>query len=275
MSYLTAVLLGLVQGITEFLPISSSGHLALLQNIFNIEEADLMLDAMLHLGTLLAVFAVYKTEVRGLFRGGFALIGVGRDARSSKTAARIRKRLALLVLIGTLPLLAVLPFWGKLSELADNTIFVGLMLMVSGLILYVSNRRAANGKAFRHVTGLDALLVGVGQALSAVPGISRSGTIISVGMLRGFQRSFAVKFAYLLSIPAVLGSVILKLFEAMKLGFDSGMLPMYLIGMLVAAVSGYSCIRIMRWTAARGRMGGFAYYCWGAGIVALLLSLVA
>lgn len=275
MSYLTAVLLGLVQGITEFLPISSSGHLALLQNIFNIEEADLMLDAMLHLGTLLAVFAVYRTEVRGLFRGGFALFGVGRDARSRKTTAMTRKRLALLVLIGTIPLLVVLPFRGKLSELADNTIFVGLMLMVSGLILYVSNRRAANGKAFRHVTGLDALLVGFGQALSAVPGISRSGTIISVGMLRGFQRSFAVKFAYLLSLPSVLGSVILKLFDAIKLGVDPGMLPMYLIGMLVASVSGFFCIRIMRWAAARGRMGGFVYYCWGAGIVALLLSLVA
>lgn len=275
MSYLTAVLLGLVQGITEFLPVSSSGHLALLQNIFNIEEADLMLDALLHLGTLLAVFATYKTEVRGLFRGGFALIGMGRDARSRKVQAVTRKRLAVLVLIGTLPLLLVLPFRSKLTALAGNTIFVGIMLMVTGLILYVADRRAGNGKAFRNVTVVDVLLVGLAQALSAVPGISRSGATISAGMLRGFQRTFAVKFAFLLSVPSVLGAVVLKLIDAMKLGFDPGMLPMYLVGMLMATLSGYFCIRLLRWTAARGRMGGFSYYCWGAGIVALLLSLVA
>ncbi len=275
MSYLNAVLLGLIQGVTEFLPISSSGHLALLQNIFHIEEADLMFDAMLHLGTLTAVFLTYRNDVKGLFRGGFGLAGLGKDARSRKPKAMTRKRLALFVVIGTLPLLLVLPFRGVLSRLSGNSVFIGVMLLVTGLILYLADRYAKREKDFWHVTVMDVLLVGLGQALAVVPGISRSGATISVGMLRGFQRTFAVKFSLLLSIPSVIGSTILTLFDAVKLGFDPGMLPMYAVGMIAAAVSGYFCIRFLRWTAARSRFGGFAYYCWGAGIVALLLSLVA
>lgn len=275
MSYLLAILLGLIQGITEFLPVSSSGHLALLQNIFHIEEADLMFDAMLHVGTLLAIFVAYGTEVRGMFRGGLALIGMGRDAGSRKEAARLHKRLALLVLIGTLPLLLVLPFRGKLSWLSESSIFIGLMLWLNGFVLYVSNRRTGNGKAFRNVTALDGLLVGIGQLLGAIPGISRTGSCVSVGTLCGFQQSFAVCFAMLLSVPSVLGSVLFNVIDGIRLGIDPGMLPMYFVGMLTAAISGVFSLRFLRWAAARGTLGGFSYYCWGAGIVALLLSLVA
>ena len=275
MSYLTAVLLGLVQGITEFLPISSSGHLALLQNIFHIEEADLMFDVMLHLGTLLAVVMTYKNDVKAMFRGGFGLLGIGKDARSRKPTAWARKRMAMLIIIGTLPLFLVLPFRNVLSNLAGSSVFVGAMLLVTGLVLYLSDRYAKPRKDLQHISVLDVLLVGLGQALAVVPGISRSGTTISMGMLRGFQKTFAVKFSFLLSVPAVIGGVILSLIDAVRLGFDLGMLPLYAVGMLAAAISGYFCIRLLRWTAARSRFGGFAYYCWGAGIVALLLSLVA
>lgn len=122
---------------------------------------------------------------------------------------------------------------------------------------------------------LDALFVGLGQVIGVLPGISRSGVTISAGMLRGVPRATAVKYSFLLSIPAVIGAVILSLVEAIRLGFDPRLLPMYLVGMAAAAVSGYFSIRLLRWTASRGSFGGFAYYCWGAGIVALLLSLVA
>lgn len=275
MSYLIAALLGLVQGITEFLPVSSSGHLALLQNFFHIEEADLVFDALLHLGTLLAVFAALGTEVRGLLRGGLAMVGVGRYAKSRKPAARAYKRLALLILLASVPLVLVLPFWGKLNTSTVSPVFVGIMLLINGGILYVSGRNSGNGKAFRNVTPLDAILVGLGQILGAVPGISRSGCVISAGTMRGFQGSFAVKFSLLLSIPSVVGSVIVSMISAFRLGFDAGMLPVYLTGMLTAAVSGYFAIRLLRWIAVRGKMGNCAYYCWGAGIVALMLSLIA
>ena len=273
MSYLIAVLLGLVQGITEIFPISSSGHLALLQNIFHIEEAELMFDAMLHLGTLLAVILAYRNDVRGVLRGGFALIGIGKEAGSRKPRARARKRMALFIILGTLPLLIALPF--RNSKLSGNSVFIGVMLLVTGVILYLADRYGKAKKDFQHITLLDVLLVGLGQALAVVPGVSRSGVTISLGLLRGFQKPFAVKFSFLLSIPSVIGGIALKLWDGIRLGFDPGMLGMYAVGMIAAMVSGYFCIRLLRWTAARSRFGGFAYYCWGAGIVALLLSLVA
>ncbi len=275
MSYLTAALLGLIQGLTEFLPVSGSGHFALLKNIFNIEGADLMMDAMLHIGTLISICVVFGPDVRGLLQGGLGLLGAGAAARSSRAPARLRKRLALLVLLGTLPLVLTLPFRKNLQDLGNSTIFVGLMLLLTGFILYSAQRRAGNGKSFRNVSLWDMILVGLGQALAAVPGISRMGTAMSVGLLRGFERTFAFKISVLLSVPAMVGSVIFKFVDAVTLGVDGGMLPVYLLGMVASAVAGVFAIRIMRWCTARGRMGGFAYYCWGAGIVALLLSLVA
>lgn len=275
MSYLTAALLGLVQGITEFLPVSGSGHLALLQNIFHMDEVDQMFRAMLYLGTLIAVFLTYKNDVKALFRGGFGLLGIGRDARSRKPKAQARRRMAMFIIIGTLPLIVMLLFRKKLAQLGGNTVFVGCMLLLNGLVLYLSDRNSRNTRELKHITLVDAILVGLGQALAVVPGISRTGTTTSVGMLRGFQRTFAVKYSLLLSIPAVMGGAVLAIVDAVRGGFASGLLPVYLIGLIVSAVSGYFSIRLLRWVAARGRFSGFAYYCWGAGIVALLLSLVA
>lgn len=274
-SYLTAAFLGLVQGLTEFLPVSSSGHLALLQNIFHMEEADQMFDAMLHLGTLLAVFLTCKNDVRGLLRGALGLLGPNQHRRSRSSATGLRKRLALLVLLGTVPLVLVIPFYGKLTALMENSMAVGLMLLVNGGILYGADRLNRQGKDLTRVTPLDAILVGLGQALGAIPGISRSGSTISMGMVLGFQKSFAVRFSLLLSLPAVLGGSLVSMVDALRLGVDPGMLPLYAVGMLFAAISGIFGIRILRWAAARNRFGGFSYYCWGAGMVALLLSLVA
>ena len=118
------------------------------------------------------------------------------------------------------------------------------------------------------------LLVGCGQALATVPGISRSGTTISVGLARGFSREFAVKLSFLLSIPAVLGANILSLIDAVKEGIDWTLMPVYLAGEAVAAVSGYLAIRLLKYISQKGSFGGFAYYCWGIGLVTLILSLV-
>lgn len=274
-SYLTAALLGLVQGVTEFLPISSSGHLALLQNLFHIEEADLMFDVMLHLGTLLAIFISYKNDVKGMLRGGIGLIGLGKDGRRPRGGAKLRKRLALLIILGSLPMALVLPVYGRLYTLSKNSVFVGVMLLITGGILYLSDRYSRPRKDFQKATLLDVLLVGLGQAMAVIPGISRSGTTISLGLIRGFQRPFAVKFSFLLSIPAVLGAAVISLVDAIRLGVDPGMLPLYGVGMGAAALSGLFSMRLLRWAAARNHFGGFCYYCWGAGIVALLLSLVA
>lgn len=275
MSYLTVVLLGLVQGITEFLPISSSGHLALLQNIFQIEEADLLLDVLLHLGTLCSIFMVYRRDIRAIVRGGLGLVGIGADKGPTKKRNIDRRRMAVFLIVGTLPLLLVLPVRGYVEVLYQHTPFVSLMLMVTGLLLYLADRYGTSYRGLRETNALQAFLVGLAQAIAVIPGISRAGATISVGMLCGFKRSFAVRFSFLLSIPAVLGAVVVSLAGAAQASVSLAMVPKYLCGMLAAAISGYFSIRLLRYLAARSHFGGFAYYCWGAGLISLLLSLIA
>ena len=164
---------------------------------------------------------------------------------------------------------------GTAEKLSGSSAFIGVMLMITGGVLYAAGRFSRREKSEKDISLLDVILVGLAQALAVLPGLSRSGLTISAGLLRGFPKRFAVKFSFLLSVPAVIGAALISLVEAVRLGFDVGLLPMYLAGMAAAAVSGYFAIRLLRWITSRGSVGGFAYYCWGAGIVSILLSLVA
>lgn len=275
MTYLSAVLLGLVQGICEFLPVSSSGHLALLQQIFHIEGADLVFDVLLHIGTLLPVLWMFRKDVRSVRRGILGLAGMGHDRGRNTPRSRENRRLGVFVLVATVPMLLSLLLRHTALSAGERPAVVGILLLLNGVVLYLAGRFGRREKPEKAISLLDIFLVGLAQIFTVLPGISRSGVTISVGLMRGFSRSFAVKFSFLLLIPAVLGAAVVAVYQVATLGFDVGLLPMYLAGMAAAAVSGYFAIRLLRWIATRGGIGGFAYYCWGAGIVALLLSLVA
>ncbi len=266
MTYLTAVLLGLVQGITEFLPISSSGHLVLLQNIFHIEGADLIFDVMLHVGTLFPIFLVYRRDLkkgpkrtfghrRRRGQAGPGLCGPERGKAAGDFSAG-----------GHASAAAGAAAQGTAEKLSGSSAFIGVMLLITGGVLHAAGRFSRREKSEKDISLLDVILVGLAQALAVLPGLSRSGLTISAGLLRGFPKRFAVKFSFLLSVPAVIGAALISLVEAVRLGFDVGLLPMYLAGMAAAAVSGYFAIRLLRWITSRGSIGGFAYYCWGAGI---------
>ena len=277
MSYLTAIVMGLIQGIAEFLPISSSGHLAIFQNFFgmsDIEHDYMLFDVLLHLGTLIAVFVAYWGDIVTLAKEFFTMVHLRRLPAGQHPDYPARRMIVMLI-IATLPLFLVLPVKDHVELLYTNTFFVGGALIVTGLILFFSDRMRRGTKTERNATILDAIIVGFGQALAVVPGISRSGTTISVGMARKFDREYAVRFSFLLSIPAVLGANILSLADALKSDTDWSLLPMYLVGVVVAAVSGYLAIRLLRYIAKKGSFGWFSYYCWGAGLVTLALSLIA
>ena len=276
MTYLTAFLLGLVQGVAEFLPISSSGHLAIAQNLLGLEGAGSVpefFDVLLHLGTLIAVFAAYWTDicemVVELFRGIGDLVH-----RSTPSPVPPARRLILLIIVGTLPLFAVLPIRKTVQGLGDNMVFVGAALIVTGILLFLCDRVRKGRKTERSATWLDALLVGVGQAVATLPGVSRSGMTITAGCFVGYERKFAVRFSFLLSIPAVLGANILSIGDAVKAGVNGAEVPMYLVGVVTAAVVGYLCIRLLKYVADKGRFGAFAYYCWAVGILTLVLQAV-
>ena len=276
MTYLTAFLLGLVQGVAEFLPISSSGHLAIAQNLLHIEGAGSVpefFDVLLHLGTLIAVFAAYWKDICEMVVEFFR--GIGDLAhRSTPSPVPPARRLILLIIVGTLPLFAVLPIRKAVQGLGDNMVFVGAALIVTGFLLFLCDRVRKGHKTERSATWLDALLVGVAQAVATLPGVSRSGMTITAGCFVGYERRFAVRFSFLLSIPAVLGANILSIGDAVKAGINGAEVPMYLVGVVTAAVTGYLCIRLLKYVADKGRFGAFAYYCWAVGILTLVLQAV-
>ena len=276
MSLLTSIILGLIQGISEFLPISSSGHLAIASYVLG--ETGLgtppdFFDVLLHLGTLVAVFAAYWGDIKEMFFEFFH--GVSDLAhRTTPTPLPPARRLIFLIIVGTLPLFVVLPFKDKVEALSDNIYFVAVALLITGLLLFASDRVRKGRKTERSATMLDVLLVGVAQAVATCPGISRSGTTITAGCFVGFERKFAVRFSFLLSIPAVLGANILTLKDAIQAGVVWSEVPVYLAGVLVAAVVGYVCIRLLKMIADKGKFGWFAYYCWAMGLLTLVFTCV-
>ena len=249
MSLLHSILLGLVQGVAEFLPISSSGHLAIVEQILGVKgaaEVPGFFDVLLHLGTLAAVFVAYWPEIwemiQEFFRGISDLIH-----GTTPTPVPPARRMILLVIVGTLPLFAILKIKDWIESLSSN----------------------------EHSARMtDVLIVGAAQALATCPGLSRSGTTISVGCFLGFERKFAVRYSFIMSIPAVLGANILSLKDALGGEVIWKDVPVYLLGVLVAAVVGYACIRLLKMIAAKGKFGAFAYYCWAVGLLTVILTLV-
>ena len=276
MTLLNALILGIIQGVAEFLPISSSGHLSIAQNLLNLGVEgtdDVFFDVLLHLGTLVAVFAAYWEDIRDMILEFFRMIGDVAHGTVPRSVPPAR-RLILLIIVGTLPLFVILPFRHMVEALYSNTFFVGGALLVTGLLLFACDRIRKGRKTEKSATLLDVLVVGVGQAIATCPGISRSGMTISMGCFRGMERRFAVRFAFLLSIPAVLGANILQIGDVVETGIDVKLLPAYLLGVAAAAVSGYLSIRLVRMVASQGRFGIFAYYCWAAGAVTIALSIL-
>ena len=240
MTFLSSFLLGLVQGIAEFLPISSSGHLAIAQNLLGMSDAGTVpefFDVLLHLGTLVAVFVAYWADIKDMvlefFRGAGDLIH-----HSTPNPVPPARRLILLIILGTLPLFVVLPVKDAVQSLSNSMVFIGAALIVTGALLFVSDRVKKGRKNERTATWLDVLIVGLGQAIATMPGISRSGMTITTGCFVGFERKFAVRFSFLLSIPAVLGANILSLADAAKAGINWAEVPVYLVGVVTAAVVG-------------------------------------
>lgn len=279
MDYISSIILGLVQGIAEFLPISSSGHLALFQHFFGLvsaEESNLFFDVLLHLGTLIAIFIYYWKEIVKLVKEFFRFLACIFSAKKRKSMDRLppEGRMILMIIIGTLPLFVVFPIKDYVEKLYGNTFFIGFALVVTGCLLFFSDRMAKGRITEKNASMLDALLVGVAQAIAVVPGLSRSGTSISAGMMRGFKREFAVRFSFLMSIPAVLGANVISIGDAVSAGIDTSMLPAYLIGTVVAAVSGYFAIGLVNMLADKGKFGKFAFYCWGVGVAAIVATLI-
>ena len=277
MTYFMSILMGIIQGVAEFLPISSSGHLALFQTFFgmeNMEEKYMFFTVLLHFGTLISVCMVYWRDIVDMIREFFLGIAALAGRKDTGVAPPPARRMVMLIIIATVPLFVMVFLQDAVNQLFSNSIMVSCALLATGFILFFSDRMARGHKTAKNATVADALIVGCGQALAVTPGLSRSGTTISVGMMRGFDRAFAVRFSFLMSLPAVLGANVLEIKDALASNFPIEELPMYLVGVAVSAVVGYFAIRLVKSLSDKGKFGKFAYYCWAVGLGSLVAGIV-
>ena len=277
MTYFMSILMGIIQGVAEFLPISSSGHLALFQTFFgmeNMEEKYMFFTVLLHFGTLISVCMVYWRDIVDMIREFFLGIAALAGRNDTGVAPPPARRMVMLIIIATVPLFVMVFLQDAVNQLFSNSIMVSCALLATGFILFFSDRMARGHKTAKNATVADALIVGCGQALAVIPGLSRSGTTISVGMMRGFDRAFAVRFSFLMSLPAVLGANVLEIKDALASNFPIEELPMYLVGVAVSAVVGYFAIRLVKSLSDKGKFGKFAYYCWAVGLGSLVAGIV-
>jgi len=279
MNVLMALFLGIVQGIAEFLPISSSGHLAILHNFLNVgyEEYDhLLFDVFLHLATLFSIIIVYRSEIKEMITDGLSYLRMRADSNADEPVyPKPPARALLFIIAGTLPLFFALIFSSAIQRtIFPNTFFIGFALLVTGSLLYVSSRYIKQGnKTEKTMTLGDAIIIGFAQLVAVLPGLSRSGTTIAVGLSRGFTGAFAVRFSLLLSIPAVIGATLWALIRAFTQGVDIfARLPTYLAGFVMAAGVGFLAIQFLRRMMAKNKFGNFSYYCWIVGALTIILS---
>ena len=277
MSILDAIILGIVQGVAEFLPISSSGHLAILHNLFNMSDLGsnhMFFDVLLHFGTLIAICFMYWSDIKAMFTQTIDMLS-GRTVDENGRRRRFPEaRLFMLIVVATLPLVLILPVHKYIEALSNSTVYVGIALILTGCMLLVSDKMAKGSKTEKNMLFTDALIVGMCQCVAMLPGLSRSGTTITAGIATGHDRSYAVKFSLLMSIPAVLGATLLELVDAFKAGIDASLIPAYLFGMIAAMVSGVLSIGLLKMIARKTRFGGFSYYCWVVGVLTIILSLI-
>lgn len=269
LSFWQAVFLGVVQGLTEFLPVSSSGHLAVAQWLLGVQLPGVAFEIVLHVGTLAAVFAVYGKDLVAAAAGVLAWLGARWRGDGAETELHPGAHLALLMVVGTLPAAVIgLAAEDAIAASFERPTVVAACWLFTGILLWWVNRRQGAGRALAQAGWLDALVVGSFQALALMPGISRSGSTLAAGLMLGLARPDAARFSFLLSVPAILGGAVLSLPELRTVGAGAGWLPL-LVGGAVAAATGYAAIRwLLRWLAT-DRLHWFAYYLWAIAILLL------
>lgn len=252
-----AIILGIVQGLTEFIPVSSSGHLVIFQHLLGIQENPLTFDVMVHLGTLIAVVAAFWSDIVSILKQPVS-------------------KITFLIVVGCVPAglmgYYLQPLFAKAFQ---SLLVVGIGLLITGMILKLSDmvaHNALNMKDERDTTYGNALFIGIMQGIAIIPGISRSGSTIAAGLVAGLDRNFAAKYSFLLSIPVILGAALVQIKDTTSLALTGGMLTCA-VGLVTASISGLLAIRIVMKFVNEGRLAIFSYYCWLVGALTIAAQL--
>lgn len=273
---LLSIFYGIVQGLTEFIPVSSSGHLAILHNLIGLEGFDdkILFTILLHLGTLVSVFILYRKDIGELIAGFFSLIGKLFSGNVKYKMLATNEKFVVLVLIATAPLIVAAFLDKQIEFLASSTKVIGVLLIINALILFLSDKIINGNKTAKNATPKNALFVGLTQIIAILPGISRSGSTITAGLINGFNRQFAVKFSFIMSIPTILGASIFKIADFIKDSEEitSSMITSGIAGFIAAFISGLFAMIILGIIARKRNFYIFSIYCVIIGIAALIFG---
>ena len=274
MSYFEAGILGLVQGLAEFLPISSSGHLALLQQWFGIDENKVLLFAvLLHVGTLISVFVVYWKDIWELIVELCLTIRDLVTGKGLRLEERPVRKLGVMIIVATIPTAIIgLLFNDLFDKLYTSVLPIGIGLIITGFLLILAERTGNSIRGIDRMNFRNALFIGTVQGIAICPGISRSGSTLFGSLICNLDRKFAVKFVFLISIPSILGSAIMEAPDAIEAGMDMAQLGPVIVGMAVAAISGLIAIKTMIKIVSDKKLSYFSYYVWVLGAIVVLYS---
>lgn len=265
MGLIQALILGIVQGLTEFLPISSSGHLVLLPAAMGWKSPSLVFDATVHLATLLAVIAVFWRDLVRLIVAWWRGLWQGHPLGTNEA------RLAWWVILGTIPGILAAQLWrDNFESFFSNAQAVGGFLLVTALLLFLADIFCRRRRGFQDISWLDSIFIGIGQAAAIAPGISRSGATIAVGMYRGLSREAAARFSFILAVPIIAGAGLVHLVEMLRYGDISAEAPALVLGFFAAAIFGYAAIRFLLAYLRKRPLYPFAIYCLIVGILAII-----
>lgn len=300
MSFIQAIVMGIIQGLTEFLPVSSSGHLALYKNIFHVNtETDILFDVLLQMGTLLAICIVFY---RDIFRMIAESIGMLRDAllnstlffrniflfmgNSSKKENQTEnvvtyydyrkiinngyRKFVMLMIVSTIPT-GIIGIVGKnVAEQSQDILLIpGICLIINAILLFIADFCKVGEKVPKDITYSNALGIGIAQGIAILPGLSRSGTTIMACLVSGFHRKFAIKYSFLMSVPVILGTILVDLTNLGKVSPTGTEMIYYIVGMLFAAIIGYICMKVMLIMIKKKKFRGFASYCLIIGCISI------
>jgi undecaprenyl-diphosphatase len=253
-----ALALGVLQGVTEFLPISSDGHLALAHLLLGAGDSDLVFDIVTHLGTMLAILVLLRRRIADLLRAALAWIG----QRDADPALRTQQRWLVLIAVASVPTALVgLALEGTTESMRLQPLWVGLWLCATGALLVAAERIGGRTRDAAALGARDAVLIGIAQGLAVLPGLSRSGTTVATGLWRNLSPAVAVDFSLLISVPAVLGANLLKLDE-----MSAAPVAPLLVGFAAALVTGIGAVKLLQWIVVTRRLLPFAVYCAVVGV---------
>ncbi len=280
LSIIQSILMGIVQGLSEFLPISSSGHIVIMSQLLKIDttvvENDFFYTMILHLGTLVAVFIAFRTTILALIKDFFLLVKALFTGKFNKNDLTNMQKMIICLIVSLLPLIVVFPFMDAIDGFFSTLFPVGMALLINSIVLFFSDKIVSGKITSKNMGAKEALIIGIAQCIAVIPGISRSGSTITAGVAAGLKRKYAAKYSFILSIPTILGGTLISFIKVITSGegINTTLLLPYLTGFIAAAITGFFAIKLLELLLKNRKFIIFSIYCLALGTVTVVAGLM-